>query len=102
MYKGLKTSYTTLSVYLLKIPDTLEEGGRGGGERKGKREREGERGRMEGEGRGKRERGKEWVKMEERQREEEEKGGEKEREEVRGNNIDSIHHSEDVDIHTVY
>ena len=22
--------------------------------------------------------------------------------EVRGNNIDSIHHSEDVDIHTVY
>ena len=25
-----------------------------------------------------------------------------ERGEVRGNNIDSIHHSEDVDIHTVY
>ena len=44
LYKGLKTSYTTLSVYLLKIPDTLEEGGRGGGrgggERKGERERE--------------------------------------------------------------
>ena len=99
MYKGLKTSYTTLSVYLLEIPDTLEEGGRGGGERKGEREREGGRGRMKGEGRGKRKRGEEWVKMEERQRK---KGGEKEEEEVRGNDIDSIHHSEDVDIHTVY